>query len=793
MKAFVMGFVLIVAPASFPAQEPSAADELAQHLANIKRQVEDTSLPIGQREVLALGMAGTLDRAAQAATEAEQRQAYWSQAVEILDSFNAQNPGHPRTREFQLQAAVYRWATGQSWGDLGDLSPGDERASAQAKVALDDAISRLHSIPSGDARDVIADNVRFRLARALVDRTEIDPGDAAGRQTREMEALELLKQPMTEPGLRGFAGLLKADLLRRAGRPDEAKGEADAAAKSEPAPPEREILEVLVPVLTAQKKYAEALAAIQASHLEEPAKEIAAVRVRVDELSSLPQGPQRLAAERELFRLVKASLARKGNESRLALLSLAQSRLEPDPGHEPEVWDILAGAYDLSGDPEKASALEQRAAERAEALGRPEAAAGFRLRGGGFLFRGGRYAEADAILTRVCEDPRAGAARIRASMLRGLARGRGLAAGLPGVTPASYAQALEAQIRDFPRDPATDEARWLLGTLVRASGDRARADALWSEIAPGAPRWLDSRLALADSRRSALESALPTGERHVLAAAYLKAQNALAQNLKEARIENDEIELSLAEARLALTPIVGKPQLAATVTERLGRMSLSPQERYRDRLYAMIAQAQLGRYVEAEREAQTHPSWMDPSSRHALLDAVRVLDRSAGASDMDLPQRRYGMVMRLLIQPLMQDPDDEKWTAEERAELKLRLARALLFLGDERGAQAALRGWTGPPPSAGDEFLRDLADTYNRLEAYELAVDVQRLRARNLPSGSPLWFDARYGLALAYFHAGQQKEAAHLIDATSILHPELGGGTLQKRFIRLRQRLGARH
>ena len=63
---------------------------------------------------------------------------------------------------------------------------------------------------------------------------------------------------------------------------------------------------------------------------------------------------------------------------------------------------------------------------------------------------------------------------------------------------------------------------------------------------------------------------------------------------------------------------------------------------------------------------------------------------------------------------------------------------------------------------------------------------------KNLPSGSPLWFDARYGLALAYFHAGQQRESAQLIDATAILHPDLGGGTLQKKFIRLRQRLGAK-
>ncbi len=140
---------------------------------------------------------------------------------------------------------------------------------------------------------------------------------------------------------------------------------------------------------------------------------------------------------------------------------------------------------------------------------------------------------------------------------------------------------------------------------------------------------------------------------------------------------------------------------------------------------------------------------------------------------------------------MLLDPDDDKWTAEERSELKLRLTRAYLFLGDERNARAALRGWTGVSRSAPDDLLRDLADTYNRLEAYELAIDVQRLRLTNLQSGSASWFEARYGLALAYFHAGQLKEAAQLIDATSILHPNLGGGSVEKKFIKLRQRLGA--
>jgi hypothetical protein len=335
-----------------------------------------------------------------------------------------------------------------------------------------------------------------------------------------------------------------------------------------------------------------------------------------------------------------------------------------------------------------------------------------------------------------------------------------------------------------------------LGTLARASGDTSRADASWSAIPHGSPRWLDARLALAEIKRAALESHLVTGDHHVLTEEYQRAQRELSEVMRIARGEAETIELSLALARMNLVPTVGHPQSAVALSQQIQRMNLTPLERYRARLLYTIAQCQVGRYVEAEREAQTHVSWAEPAARETFLDAVRLLDRSAASSEMDLPQRRFGMVLRLLIQPVLRDAeadsDNEKWTADQRSELQLRLARSLLFLGDDRGARMALRGWPGPPRSAGDAQLRDLADTYNRLEAYELAIDVERLRAKGLTTGSPTWFDARYGLALAYFHAGRQKEAAQLIDATAILHPELGGGALQKKFIRLRQRLGVR-
>ena len=120
----------------------------------------------------------------------------------------------------------------------------------------------------------------------------------------------------------------------------------------------------------------------------------------------------------------------------------------------------------------------------------------------------------------------------------------------------------------------------------------------------------------------------------------------------------------------------------------------------------------------------------------------------------------------------------------------MRRTRALLFTGADREARRSLAAWRGVPQGTSDRLLRDLGDTYNRLEAYSLDIDVQRLRLKNNPAGSLPWFDARYALALAYFHTGKLKEAAQLIDSTAILHPDLGGGVLHDKFIRLRQRLG---
>jgi hypothetical protein len=275
-------------------------------------------------------------------------------------------------------------------------------------------------------------------------------------------------------------------------------------------------------------------------------------------------------------------------------------------------------------------------------------------------------------------------------------------------------------------------------------------------------------------------------------AGYRRASENLTASLEQARTDAEKAALWLAQARLNAVPTVGRPQLALALVDRLGRLPLSAVNRYRTRLLRMIVRVEVGPpYLESEREAQSHSAWAEPSARWAFLDAARLIDECATHSEVVLGQRRFGLILRLLLQPAAQENDEEKWSASERAEIKLRLTRAYLFLGDDISARVTLRTWGGLPPSASDELLGDLADTYNRLEAYELAIDVQRLRSKNLITGSPSWFEARYGLALAYFHSGQLKEAAQLIDATAILHPNLGGGTIEKKFIKLRQRLGS--
>jgi hypothetical protein len=773
------------------AQEPMTEEELSRHLTGVRAQLENPSNDISRREDLALEMASTLDRAAQAATDPAGRRRRWGQAIELLDWFLTQNPGSPRERQVRFQAAVYRWAQAQSWSQSGAVDPNDRKPREEALRALDDAIARYRTVGDGGDDKTLAENFRFRLAEALAGRAELEPAGSSGRRSREFEALSLLERAPAEPGLAGYWHLLKADLLRGSGKTVEAQAELDAALKAAPAPPEAEVAEIRMPLFFEQKKFDEAIAWVAASHLGAPAKALWASRARLAQLAELPAGDKRFAVETDLFHQLSALRKETSPESRRAILELARAAITLDARHPPENWDLLAEASAALGDPVKAAAHMATAASGAAAHGQSDLAAIYRMRGGGYLFQAGQLMEASALLAKVARGTAPASIRAKAGMLRALALGRAVAQGLPGSSTDQYAAALNQQVRDFPGDPTTAEARWMLGRLAAADSDGEKARSFWSAIPIGLPRWLDSRLALAELDREQIELAELNDDRRRVTELFQTALAFAKKSLADAQSDHAKTELMLALARLELAPRIGKPQEARDLCERISRAPATPAQQYRARLLRMAALVGVARYVEAEREAQSHTSWQVHTETNALFDMVRLLDECSVSSDTDLKQRRFGLVTKLLVEPLV--ADEEKLTPEQRGELAMRLTRSLLAIGADRDARRSLDTWRDlPQATTSDRLLRDLGDTYNRLEIYALDIDVQRLRLKNNTPGSLRWFDARYALALAYFHSDMLKEAAQLIDSTAILHPDLGGPALHDKFIRLRQRLGVK-
>ncbi len=757
------------------------ADELDDQIKVLTPQLEDNNAKIADRERIALEIAANLDAAAQAATTSEVRRGRWVEAASVLDQFRARNPGHPQAPSFALKAAVYRWAEAQGWIAMAEAHPAEVAPRAHALEALDAAVSRLE--PLVGAKGAVVPEARYRLAHALADRaTLVDEGAKAARQ----RALALLDPPVREPGLKGFALLLRARLLTKLEDFDRAGEALEEAAKADPAPTTGERLDARVDLLLARQRFDEALKAAEgrAEDAGPPTRDRLAFRVALSRYLNLPAGPARSSAEADLFRRAEAFRDSGGDEARSALAALARAVDEPGPGLGPESWDALAEGQWISGHPARAGALVAVAAEKAQVLGHRDQANRLRLRAAALAFQGGAIGQADSLLSRVVDDPRAGALRAQAGLLRILARAKVLEREASAGAATSYREALESQIREFPADEGANEARWRLGKAQFAAGERERAVDLWAAIPHGSPRWLPARLAALDLLEDDLDAPLLNDDRGAARRAMEETQRFLDRASAQAGDGPERPDLEFRRALLDLTPELGRPEAALTALDRLVRSSGSDGLRDRARRLRIVALAQLGRAVEAEREARVESA--DPIAGE-MLDLCRRLDRTAWATQSDLARRRIGGIMRSLLASLVAQPGG--LAPIIRNEVTLRLARARFFSGDPNGARKGLNDAAIDPEALDDRLLADLADLLAELEAHQPAVDAYRLLARRRHAGSIPWLAARYGQALAYFHAGKGKEARQLIDGTAILHPELGGGGLRNKFERLRARL----
>jgi hypothetical protein len=758
-------------------QEPGEAD-LRQYLEGMQERIEDAARPIAERQRLALEAAATLDRVAQGADSAEAQRRRWAAASALLDRFRAAQPEAARSREVALQAAVYRWARAWTACRLADEQPAREDLRKTAIGELGAVIAELRALlpaTAGPATDLDA-NVGYRLAHALADRDRFAPRTAdAGVRPDAEEALRCLPAEVRDPAFRGQVALLRADLEGRLGRFAEALAHVADAERAAPAPPRPEVVRVRAEALAGLDRADEALRLIDAAGLDPATRTRLAVRVLLTRWERLGPAADRRPVRDEITRRIAAV---PGPESRPALVELARRLPAPEADTDPAAWEQLADGHLELGHLDRAADLLAAGADRAEALGRHDRAATLRYRAASVRLRAGGTAAALEILERLRNDPRAGQVRPRAGLLRALTLGR---SGPPG----AYRRALEDLVRDFPDDDAAAEARFRLGQLRAAAGDPDEAVRLWEAIPIGSQRGPESRLATVRLRLDALENRDPEFTR--IADSDIKVLTSYLDGLgKDKAGVFTRPELDLARLRLELCPLVHHLDTADFVLNQLRAEPLREDQRSRLEGYALVLAARRSQYREAERLAR---DWRRSATPEAALEVARLLDRSGIWEEQDdVARRRYGGIALDLLDAAA----GPALTPDEWTELLLLRIEALYLTGDGVRALRELDRAAPQPAGLTLPALRRLAQLQRRLGATEAALRTEEIRARRVPQGSKTWLDSRFALALTYLQAGQLQYARQVLDATELLHPDLGGPEGRERMEQLRERIRRR-
>ena len=316
-------------------------------------------------------------------------------------------------------------------------------------------------------------------------------------------------------------------------------------------------------------------------------------------------------------------------------------------------------------------------------------------------------------------------------MLRALARGRAVATREPGASGRLSVGAGGAGPR-LPRRPGTGEARWLLGQVRLAAGRPEEAMALWSGIPHGHPRWLEARL-IADRLREAVEVQRINRDQSATAA-KMDQPAGRSGPPSTGRAGGESVALTLRLARLELIPDAGRPP------RRPRRLRPGPQAGGRARAAPggpALPDGGAGRRPAGRPRPRRSPGPRPGPTRPPTSSRPSgSLDRSAGEAESELSRRRLGLIARVLTARLVDHLD--QLPAAFRDEARLHHARALLFSGDPAAASKEIADWGGPAGDGDDELLRELADTYLRLDAFILAIDAERFRAGRLrPARSP--------------------------------------------------------
>jgi len=175
-----------------------------------------------------------------------------------------------------------------------------------------------------------------------------------------------------------------------------------------------------------------------------------------------------------------------------------------------------------------------------------------------------------------------------------------------------------------------------------------------------------------------------------------------------------------------------------------------------------------------------------PLSPKDLRDLLRGLDRVAERATPEARARLAELRLQA-IRPVLSA--DVPLAEADRKDLEATYARALAQAGRIEEALAAYERLAAARPDDGEiqeSYARLLLSRTDEASLRKALTKWRELEKRS-PEDSPRWYRAKYSVAWIHYELGNKQQAAKMIELLKLLHPELGGDEMARRFETLLQ------
>ena len=350
----------------------------------------------------------------------------------------------------------------------------------------------------------------------------------------------------------------------------------------------------------------------------------------------------------------------------------------------------------------------------------------------------------------------------------------------------TYLTLLQEHLTSWPKSTTANAARLWLGKMYQSEQQWGKAAKLFAEVAPSSKQFPG---AVAGAARCYEKDCQELSSRHdssmpVKATRAANHLERVARNLLHGKLDRLNVTTALIAANTSARLRMQYTSKGFSQSERLlhdifkhpinENADLLAQLRLLQ-VYALAGQA--GRQAEAKK---IFNNLKVPDAQHLLwlLERLNTLMATVQGTDRVAVSDLFLDCFELLEKEQIQVDNNKT------LEFELGYVTALKAVGDRQQSFPRIKALAKDNPKNGKiqaayaSLLLEQSDRSAWSDALKKWREIET-RSRRM---SQEWFEAKYGQARAKYKLGETQQAARIIRITQVLHPDLGGAAMAKRF-----------